>query len=36
VAAVLGVPVGTAKSRARYALVRLAEDLEPFRQELEP
>jgi RNA polymerase sigma-70 factor (ECF subfamily) len=34
-AAVLGVPVATAKSRARYGLLKLAEELEPFRQELE-
>jgi RNA polymerase sigma-70 factor (ECF subfamily) len=30
---VLGVPVGTVKSRVRYALLKLAEKLEPFRGE---
>jgi len=35
-AAVLGVPVGTVKGRARLALLKLARELEPFRQELEP
>lgn len=33
---VLGIPVATAKSRVRYALLKLADDLEPFRAELEP
>jgi len=36
VAEVLGVPTGTAKSRVRYALLKLAEELAPFRRELEP
>ena len=35
VAVTLGVPLATAKSRVRYALLKLAEELEPFRQELE-
>ena len=35
VAGVLGVPVATAKSRVRYALMKLAELLEPFGRELE-
>jgi len=34
-AAVLGVPVATAKSRVRYALAKLALELESFREELE-
>ena len=34
VAEVLGVPVATAKSRVRYALMKLAERLEPFRREM--
>ena len=35
VAALLGVPVPTAKSRVRYALLKLAERLAPLRSELE-
>ena len=35
VAAVLGLPLGTVKSRVRYAMLKLAQELEPFRQELE-
>jgi len=31
----LGVPTATVKSRVRYALVRLADELKPFAQELE-
>ncbi|MBI5725515.1 MAG: sigma-70 family RNA polymerase sigma factor [Planctomycetes bacterium] len=34
-AGVLGLPVGTIKSRVRYALLKLAEELEPFRKELD-
>ncbi len=34
-AAVMGVPVATAKSRVRYALLKLAEELRPFRRELD-
>ena len=33
VAEVLGVPVATAKSRVRYALLKLADELQGFRQE---
>ena len=32
---VLGIPTATAKSRVRYALLKLAEELKPFRRELE-
>jgi RNA polymerase sigma-70 factor (ECF subfamily) len=32
----LGVPPSTVKSRVRYALLKLAEELEPFQRELEP
>jgi len=35
VAELLGVPVPTAKSRVRYALLKLAERLAPLRSELE-
>jgi len=35
IAELLEVPVATVKSRVRYALMKLAEELEPFRQELE-
>jgi len=35
IAALLGIPVSTAKSRVRYALLKLAEHLKPFRSELE-
>ena len=35
IAEVLGVPLPTAKSRVRYALLRLAERLAPWRSELE-
>jgi len=35
IAQLLEVPVATVKSRVRYALMKLAEELEPFRQELE-
>ena len=31
----LGVPTATVKSRVRYALTKLADELEPFRRELE-
>ena len=31
----LGVPTATVKSRVRYALMKLADELEPFRRELE-
>lgn len=34
-ARVMGVSVATAKSRVRYALLKLADELEPFRRELE-
>ena len=33
IAALLGIPVATAKSRARYALLKLAEELRPFGPE---
>ena len=33
VAALLGIPVATAKSRVRYALLKLAEELRPFGPE---
>ena len=36
VADVLGLPLGTVKSRLRYAMLKLARELEPFAQELEP
>jgi len=32
---VLGIPTATAKSRVRYALLKLADELKPFRRELE-
>jgi len=35
VAGLLGVPVATAKSRVRYALLKLADDLAPFGRDLE-
>jgi RNA polymerase sigma-70 factor (ECF subfamily) len=35
VADVLGIPLATAKSRARYALLKLADELRPFSGELE-
>jgi len=35
IAELLGVPVATVKSRVRYALLKLAKQLEPFRRELE-
>ena len=34
IAGMLGVPLATAKSRVHYALVKLADELAPFRQEL--
>jgi DNA-directed RNA polymerase specialized sigma24 family protein len=36
VADVLGLPLGTVKSRLRYAMLKLARELEPFARELEP
>jgi RNA polymerase sigma-70 factor (ECF subfamily) len=36
VAEVLDLPLGTVKSRLRYAMLKLARELEPFAQELEP
>ncbi len=36
VADVLDLPLGTVKSRLRYAMGKLARELEPFAQELEP
>ena len=36
IAQVLSIPVSTAKSRVRYALLKLADELKPFRSELEP
>jgi len=36
VADVLDLPLGTVKSRLRYAMLKLARELEPFAQELEP
>jgi RNA polymerase sigma-70 factor (ECF subfamily) len=35
IARLLDVPAGTVKSRVRYALLKLAEKLEPYRRELE-
>lgn len=35
IAHVLSIPVSTAKSRVRYALLKLADELKPFRSELE-
>lgn len=36
IARLLSLPVGTVKSRVRYALLKLADALEPFGQELDP
>jgi RNA polymerase sigma-70 factor (ECF subfamily) len=36
VAGVLNLPLGTVKSRLRYAMLKLARELEPFGQELKP
>ena len=35
IAEALGLPAATVKSRVRYALIKLADKLEPFRRELE-
>ena len=36
IAAVLGIPAATAKSRVRYALLKLADELRQFRPEAQP